>query len=81
MKIVPYSSATPSGCFIPDWSLSVRDPQLTFSDLHIFKLWDITDTPGVLVGMDILGLVDTLVVDYCRKELHIRPARRKSEEP
>jgi hypothetical protein len=27
--------------------------------------------------MDILGLIDTLVIDYRRRELHIRPLRNQ----
>lgn len=53
--------------------LQVRDAHVTFKDLHIFNLWELTDTPALLVGMDILGLVDTLVIDYRRRELHIKP--------
>lgn len=53
--------------------LEVRDAHVTFKDLHIFDLWELTDTPALLVGMDILGLVDTLVIDYRRRELHIKP--------
>lgn len=53
--------------------LQVRDAHVTFKDLHIFDLWELTDTPALLVGMDILGLVDTLVIDYRRRELHIKP--------
>jgi hypothetical protein len=34
-----------------------------------------TDTPAILIGMDIIGLLDTLVIDYKRKELHLRPRR------
>jgi predicted aspartyl protease len=55
--------------------LQVRDAHVTFGDLHIFDLWELTDTPALVIGMDILGLVDTLVIDYARKELHIKPRR------
>lgn len=53
--------------------LQVRDAHVTFSNLHIFSTWELTDTPALLVGMDILGLVDTLIIDYRRREVHIRP--------
>lgn len=56
--------------------LQVRDAHVTFTDLHIFSLWELTDTPALLIGMDILGLVDTLVIDYRRREIHIRPRGR-----
>jgi predicted aspartyl protease len=53
--------------------LQIRDAHVTFGELHIFSLWDLTDRPALLVGMDILGLVDTLVIDYRRREVHIKP--------
>src|SRR5690606_3492966 len=49
--------------------LQVRDAHVTFSDLHIFSRWELTDTPALLIGMDILGLVDALIIDYRRGEL------------
>ncbi len=53
--------------------LQVRDAHVTFADLHIFGTWELADIPALLVGMDILGLVDTLIFDYRRREVHIRP--------
>jgi hypothetical protein len=31
------------------------------------------DMPALLLGMDIIGLLDSLVIDYRRRELHMRP--------
>jgi hypothetical protein len=53
--------------------LRVEDAHVTFTDLHIFDRWQLGDEPALIIGMDILGLVDTLVIDYLRSELHIRP--------
>lgn len=53
--------------------LDIQDAHITFGDLHIFDLWELADRPAILVGMDILGLLDTLVIDYRRRELHILP--------
>jgi hypothetical protein len=30
------------------------------------------DEPAVLIGMDVLGLLDTLIIDYQRHELQLR---------
>lgn len=54
-------------------TLEIRDARITFGDLHIFDLWELGDKPAILVGMDILGLLDTLVIDYQRRELQILP--------
>jgi predicted aspartyl protease len=53
-------------------SLEVRGAYITFSDLHIFDTWGLSNTPALLIGMDLLGLVDTLVIDYRLKEVHIK---------
>jgi predicted aspartyl protease len=56
--------------------LRVTDPYITFGDLHIFDRWDMVDKPMLLIGMDLLGLVDSLVIDYRRRELQIKPRIR-----
>ena len=50
----------------------VKHPAMTFSDFSIFKHWKLTNEPAMLVGMDLLGLIDTLIIDYRRRELQIR---------
>lgn len=52
--------------------LEIRSSHITFSDLHIFQHWRLTDEPAVLIGMDALGLLDTLIIDYKRSELQIK---------
>ena len=54
--------------------ISIRDARITFADLYIFRHWDIEDEPFVLIGMDVWGVLDTLIIDYRRKELQIRLA-------
>jgi hypothetical protein len=53
--------------------LIVEQAHITFGDMHIFEHWNANEEPTILIGMDILGLVDTLVIDYQRKEVHIKP--------
>lgn len=55
--------------------LSILDAHITFGDMHIFERWKMMDEPAVLIGMDILGLLDTLVIDYRRMELQIKRRR------
>lgn len=47
--------------------------EVTFGDLHVFKHWDLEDTPALLIGMDLLGSVQRLVIDYKRSEVQVRP--------
>ena len=46
--------------------------RVTFTDTAIFDHWQLTDEPALLLGMDVLGLLDVLVIDYKTKELHVR---------
>jgi predicted aspartyl protease len=58
--------------------LEVRDAHVTFGEMHIFEHWGLGNEPAILIGMDILGLLDTLVIDYQRQELHIKARKSNS---
>lgn len=53
----------------------VRNPAMTFADFAIFDHWKLKDEPAMLIGMDVLGLLDTLIIDYRRKELQVKLRR------
>jgi hypothetical protein len=55
--------------------VTVRSPATTFADFEIFKHWKMTDEPAMLIGMDVIGLLDTLIIDYRRRELQVRLPR------
>jgi hypothetical protein len=52
----------------------MRDEGVTFADIYIFKHWRMLNEPALMIGMDALGTLDTLIIDYRRKELQIRTA-------
>jgi hypothetical protein len=52
--------------------ITLQDDAVTFGDMRIFEHWDLTQQPTILIGMDALGLFDTLIIDYKRKELQIQ---------
>ncbi len=52
--------------------VQVERAHLTFGDMSIFSHWNLKDEPILLVGMDIIGLLETLVIDYKRRELMVR---------
>jgi predicted aspartyl protease len=52
--------------------VEVRRGALSFGDMVIFEYWKLTDEPAMLVGMDVLGVLDTLIIDYPRRELQVR---------
>src|SRR5580658_346457 len=53
-------------------TLEIRFRDVSFGDMRIFEHWRMTDQPAMLVGMDALGLLDVLIIDYRRHELQIR---------
>jgi hypothetical protein len=42
---------------------------IVFGDFHIFKTWGLEDQPALLIGMDVLGTLKALDIDYRRKEV------------
>ena len=56
--------------------LEIRSDRLTFGDMSIFKHWHFTAKPAMLIGMDVLGLFDTMIIDYQRRELQLRLEHR-----
>jgi hypothetical protein len=56
-------------------SIQILDAGVTFGDMYIFKQWKLLNQPAILIGMDALGLLDTLVIDYRRHELQMRMSR------
>jgi hypothetical protein len=54
--------------------IMMRDSGVTFADMYIFKYWKMLNEPALMIGMDALGTLDTLIIDYRRKELQIRTA-------
>jgi predicted aspartyl protease len=53
-------------------NMIVRNAEIHFGDLHIFEHWHLESQPAVLVGMDVLGTLETLVIDYKLRELQLR---------
>lgn len=45
---------------------------IVYGDIHVFKMWELQEEPALLVGMDILGSLEKLVIDYQREEIQFR---------
>jgi predicted aspartyl protease len=50
----------------------ILDSGVTYADAYIFTHWQLTHEPAILIGMDVLGLLDDLIIDFRRQELQIR---------
>jgi hypothetical protein len=53
-------------------AVTVRRARINFVDLPIFERWHLRDEPAMLIGMDVLGVLDTMIIDYRRRELQLK---------
>jgi len=53
-------------------AIRIQGARVTYGDMRIFDHWKLTDEPVLLIGMDAIGLLDTVIIDYRRHELQIR---------
>jgi hypothetical protein len=56
-------------------TIQVRGLNLTFGNMYIFEQWKMSNEPVILIGMDIIGSFEAMVIDYKKKELQIRARR------
>jgi len=53
--------------------MQVKGAHITFGDMYLFQHWHLTNEPTLMLGMDLLGSFDAMIIDYNRHELQIRP--------
>lgn len=46
---------------------------IVYSDIPIFKIWHLDSRPALIIGMNVLGSVAGLVLDYPRARVYVRP--------
>lgn len=49
--------------------MKLTNLEVIFADFHVFKLWGLDKEPALLIGMDMLGVLERLVIDYRRNEV------------
>jgi hypothetical protein len=52
--------------------LEIMPSSFTYLDAKIFSYWELTAEPAILLGMDTLGRLDTLIIDFRKHNLQIR---------
>jgi predicted aspartyl protease len=52
--------------------IQIRGARITYGEVQIFEHWHLTREPALLIGMDALGLLEALIIDYRRRELDLR---------
>lgn len=53
-------------------TLRLRGVRVTFADMFLFEHLKLTREPTLMLGMDVLGSFDVLVIDYKMREMQIR---------
>jgi hypothetical protein len=56
-------------------SLRVVDVELVYGDFHIFKVWGMEEKPAMIIGMDVLGTVNSLGIDFKNHDVYLTSAR------
>jgi predicted aspartyl protease len=54
--------------------LKMIDVDLIYGDFHIFEVWKMRDEPALILGMDVLGSVSSLGIDFLNRELYFEGA-------
>jgi hypothetical protein len=58
--------------------MTLSNLEVIFADFHVFKLWGLDKEPALLLGMDMLGVLERLVIDYRRNEVSMYGERSTS---
>ncbi|MES1195906.1 MAG: retropepsin-like aspartic protease [Steroidobacter sp.] len=60
---------------VPDLKIgpaNITNAAILFSDFTVFKIWNLDKKPTLLMGMDVLGQLGELSINYKRQELQVR---------
>jgi hypothetical protein len=55
--------------------LTITGVHVIFGDMYLFQHWHLTDKPVLLLGMDLLGSFDVLIIDYRMQEMQVQLSR------
>ncbi|MGA7538578.1 MAG: retroviral-like aspartic protease family protein [Steroidobacteraceae bacterium] len=55
--------------------VSVSGGSIVYGDFHIFDVWGLTHRPAVIIGMDVLGAVEQLGIDFQHPEIYLQGAQ------
>ena len=54
-------------------NIAIDNLSLVFGDFEVFQMWGAAEIPAVVLGMDVLGTTQALMIDYKRRELKLLP--------
>jgi hypothetical protein len=58
-------------------ALRITDVEVVYGDFHVFKIWDMEATPALIIGMDVLGTVGSLGIDFKNQVVYLTSSIRQ----
>jgi predicted aspartyl protease len=71
--VVPGDAQTAPTIAIAD--LRIADVTLVYGDFNIFKVWNMEHEPALIIGMDVLGTVERMAIDFQHADLFLGGSR------
>ena len=53
--------------------IEIGNLNVVFGDFEVFRMWGVSEQPAIVLGMDVLGTTQGLMIDYRREELRLLP--------
>lgn len=53
---------------------NISGARVTFGDFHVFGKWELLDRPALILGMDVIGTVDMMMIDFRHMEISFSQA-------
>jgi predicted aspartyl protease len=60
-------------------SLRIDDVHVVYGDFHVFKVWDMQEKPAMIIGMDVLGTVGSLGIDFKNQVVYLTSSTASSQ--
>jgi predicted aspartyl protease len=60
-------------------TLRINDVAIVFGEFHIFNVWRMQDQPAMIIGMDVLGTVASLSIDFKNRDVYVVSVRAKGD--
>jgi predicted aspartyl protease len=60
-------------------SLRITDVAIVYGDFHIFKVWALNDRPAMIIGMDVLGTIGSLSIDFKNQNIYVANIRDSTD--
>jgi predicted aspartyl protease len=55
--------------------IRITDVTITYGDFHIFQVWSMQEEPALIIGMDILGTLQSMAIDFQHQSFMIGGAK------